>query len=308
METTQLTQQTQTEPETSHSQYVGSLIPPRKTAAIEALLKVNNVDHHLAKKYLEEFAEYQKNLENHLATLPKKEEIILPELKPINIESLYDLFKSAFELFQKKPFDETVNNSESKRLARTICAYFLQKKAFFRSPLLNEKSIPDMQKGLMIVGGYGTGKTSILNTFHQMFKTAASMPIQVTDIEGTLQLLGRYKLSFGYFTANDIVKTFEAISDPQEKEIFWNRHSKGIKYFDDIMTESTASNYGKIEIFKDLFEMRYTNRAKTLISLNYAETLDETLDEISKKYGERVYDRLFEMFNIIELHGESLRK
>ena len=300
--------QTQTEPQTSHLQDVGSLIPPRKSAAIDALLKVNNVDHHLAKKYLEEYAEYQKNLEAHLATLPKKEEIILPELKPINIESLYDLFKSAFELFQKKPFDETVNNSESKRLARTLCAYFLEKKAFLRSPLLNEKSIPDIQKGLMIVGGYGTGKTSILNTFHQMFKTAASMPIQVTDIDGTLQLLGRYKLGFGYFTANDLVKTFEAISDPQEKEIFWNRYSKGIKYFDDIMTESTASNYGKIEIFKDLFEMRYTNGAKTLISLNYAGTLDETLDEISKKYGERVYDRLFEMFNIIELHGESLRK
>lgn len=300
--------QTQTEPQTSHLQDVGSLIPPRKSAAIDALLKVNNVDHHLAKKYLEEYAEYQKNLEAHLATLPKKEEIILPELKPINIESLYDLFKSAFELFQKKPFDETVNNSESKRLARTLCAYFIQKKAFFRSPLLNEKSIPDLQKGLMIVGGYGTGKTSILNTFHQMFKIAASMPIQVTDIDGTLQLLGRYKLGFGYFTANDIVKNFEAISDPQEKEIFWNRYSKGIKYFDDIMTESTASNYGKIEIFKDLFEMRYTNRAKTLISLNYAGTLYETLDEISKKYGERVYDRLFEMFNIIELHGESLRK
>ena len=300
--------QTQTEPQTSHLQDVGSLIPPRKSAAIDALLKVNNVDHHLAKKYLEEYAEYQKNLEAHLATLPKKEEIILPELKPINIESLYDLFKSAFELFQKKPFDETVNNSESKRLARTLCAYFLEKKAFLRSPLLNEKSIPDMQKGLMIVGGYGTGKTSILNTFHQMFKTAASMPIQVTDIDGTLQLLGRYKLGFGYSTANDLVKTFEAISDPQEKEIFWNRYSKGIKYFDDIMTESTASNYGKIEIFKDLFEMRYTNGAKTLISLNYMGTLDETLDEISKKYGERVYDRLFEMFNIIELHGESLRK
>lgn len=300
--------QPQTEPQTSHLQDVGSLIPPRKTAAIDALLKVNNVEHHIAKKYLEEYAEYQKNLESHISKLPNKEEIILPELKPINIESLYDLFKSAFELFQKKPFDESVNNSESKRLARTLCAYFLQKKAFLRSPLLNEKSIPDLQKGLMIVGGYGTGKTSILNTFHQMCKTAASMPIQVTDIEGTQQLLGRYKLGFGYFTANDLVKTFEAISDPQEKEIFWNRYSNGIKYFDDIMTESTASNYGKIEIFKDIFEMRYTNGAKTLISLNYMGTIDETLDEISKKYGERVYDRLFEMFNIIELHGESLRK
>lgn len=296
-------------PETSHKPDAGSLIPPRKSATIEALLKVGKLDHPIAKKYMQERAEYQANLEKHISEMPKKTEIILPELKPINIESLYDLFKSAFELFQKKPFDETANNSEARRLVRTLCAYFLQKKAFARSPLLNEKSVPDLNKGLMIVGGYGTGKTSILNTFHQMFKTAASMPIQVSDIEGTQQLLGRYKLSFGYFTANDMVKTFEAISDHLEKEMFWNRFSKGFKYFDDIMTESTASNFGKVEIFKDLFEMRYTNGAKTIISLNYSgSSIDETLDSVSKKYGERVYDRIFEMFNIIELQGESLRK
>lgn len=294
--------------ETSPKQDVGSLVPPRKSAAIDALLKVNQVDHPIAKKYLEEFEKYQNTLSDHMAALPKKEEIILPELKAINTESLYDLFKSAFELFQKKPFDETANDNEARRLVRTLCAYFLQKKSFFRSPLLNDKSIPDLNKGLMIVGGYGTGKTSILNTFHQMFKTAASMPIQVLDIDGTQQLLGRYKMGFGYFTANDLVKTFEAISDPLEKEMFWSRFSKGTKYFDDIMTESTASNFGKVEIFKDLFEMRYTNGAKTIISLNYAGSLDETLDAVSEKYGERVYDRLFEMFNILELQGESLRK
>lgn len=299
----------QPQPETSHKQNAGELIPPRRSASIDALLKVNKVDHPIAKKYLEEYENYQQRLDDHLSALPKKEEVVYPELKPINAESLYDIFKPAFELFQKKPFDETVNNSESRRLVRTLCAYFLQKKAFVRSPLLNPKSIPSVEKGIMIVGGYGTGKTSILNTFHQMFKTAASMPIQVCDIEGTQQLLGRYKLGFGYFTANDMVKTFEAISDPQEKEMFWSRFSKGIKYFDDVMTESTASNYGKIEIFKDLFEMRYTNGAKTIISLNYSgSSIDETLDSVSKKYGERVYDRIFEMFNIIELKGESLRK
>jgi len=300
--------QSPTEPQTSHKQDVGSLIPPMRTRTIEALLKVNNVNHHIAKKYLEEYAEYEKNLDNHLSALPKKEEIILPELKPVNVESLYDVFKSAFKYFQRKDFDETANDSEARQLARTLCTYFSEKPAFLRSPLLNHKSEPSLQKGLMIIGGYGTGKTSILNTFHQMFKISQSMPMQVKDIEGTEQLLGRYKMGFGYFTANDLVKTFEAISDPQDKEIFWSRHSKGTKYFDDVMTEATASNYGKIEIFKDLFEMRYSTGAKTLISLNYAGTLDETLDEISKKYGERVYDRIFEMFNIIELKGESLRK
>lgn len=305
------------QPETSPSQDVGSLIPPRKSATIDALLKVNKVDHPIAKKYLEEFEKYQNALSDHMAALPQKEEVILPELKAINAESFYDLFKSAFELFQKKPFDETTNNNEARRLVRTLCAYFMQKKAFYRSPLLNEKSVPDLNKGIMIIGGYGTGKTSILNTFHQMFKTAACMPIQVCDISGTQQLLGRYKMSFGYYTANELVKTFESISDPLEKEMFWSRFSKGTKYFDDIMTESTASNYGKIEIFKDLLEMRYTNEAKTIVSMNYsigdplddkADIVDQTLISVSKKYGERVYDRIFEMFNILELQGESLRK
>lgn len=295
--------------EVSKKQNVGSLIPPRKTAAIEALLKINNVDHPIAKKYLEEFEAYQKNLENHMNQFPKKEEIIMPELQPIPVDNLYEVFKEGFKFFNGKPFDENSNNSEGRKLARTLCAYFLQKEGFYKSPLINNKSNPNLKKGLMIIGSYGTGKTSILKTFYQIFANANNHPITVIDKNGTAQFLGRYKLGFGYFTANEVVKKFEAILDPLEKELFWKKFSNGIKYFDDVMTENTASNYGKVEVFKDILEMRYSNSAKTLISLNYSgTTVNETLEALSTKYGERVYDRLFEMFNIIELKGESLRK
>ena len=75
------------------------------------------------------------------------------------------------------------------------------------------------------------------------------------------------------------------------------------------MAEEKANNYGKIELFKQIFEKRYSNRTKTIISLNYVgDTVESTLEAFAERYGERNYDRIFEMYNIIELKGESLRK
>lgn len=289
---------------------IGSLVPPRKSATIDALLKVNNVEHPIAKKYLEEYTKYQENFEKHLEIIPKKQEVILPELKPIDVESLYDLFKSAFQFFNEKTFDEKVNDGEGRKLARTLIAYFLNKKSFYKSPIIYSKlNEPSLDKGLLIIGGFGCGKTSIIKTFHQMFQYAVSNPIIVKDIEGTEQFLGRYKLGFPFYTTNDVVDDFEKISEKEEKDFFWKRHNFGLKYYDDLMTERTASNYGKVEIFKDILEKRYSNNAKTMVSMNYSgNSVEDTLDAISIKYGERVYDRVFEMFNIIDLHGKSLRK
>ena len=289
---------------------IGNLTPPRKSATIDALLKVNNIEHPIAKKYLEEYDKYLKQMKEHFEKFPKKEAIILPDLKPIDVESLYDVFKSAFQFFNDKPFNENANNSEGRKLARTLIAYFLNKKNFLKSPIIYSKlNEPSLEKGLLIIGGFGCGKTSIIKTFHQMFQYAVSNPIIVKDIEGTDQFLGRYKLGFPFYTTNDVVDAYEKISEKEEKDIFWKRHNFGFKYYDDLMTERTASNYGKVEIFKDILEKRYSNNAKTMASMNYSgNSVEETLDAISDKYGERVYDRIFEMFNIIDLHGKSLRK
>lgn len=282
--------------------------PPRKSKLIDLLTKVNT-DHPIAQKFFEQQRAYNEKLQKHIAKVQKPNPIVLPELKPIDIESFYLRFREAFEIFQRKPFNESANDSESRKLARTIGAYIIRKKGFIQSPLLNKKSEPGLHKGLMIIGDYGTGKTSILNTYHQMLRYALNNPLGVNDVEGTRQLLGRYKIGFGYHTANDVVKSYESIFNPEEKEAFWSKMSTGMRYFDDVMTENQASNYGKIELFKDILEMRYVTGAKTIISLNYAgNSVDETLDAFGNRYGERIYDRLFEMFNIIELKGGSLRK
>ena len=289
---------------------------PRKTVLIEALLRAGDMENELVQKYLAEYEQYQKNYIEHLNSLPKKEIEVLPDLQPIDPESLYDLFLQVFPIVNGKQFDESHNNYGSRKLARTLLAYFTESKGFYRSPLINEKSQPNLKKGIAVFGDFGVGKSAIVETFYNIFKTAENNRIMVKDKFGTDQILGRYKLLFGFYTSNAVVQEYEAINrtdkeaDKEYKlHLFTKKHHYGFRYYDDIMSERTASNYGKLELFKELFEERYSNRAKTMISLNYHNNdLDQTLEMYASKYGERLYDRFFEMFNIIELKGDSLRK
>ena len=274
------------------------------------------MDNELVQKYLKDYEEYQRNYIDHLNSLPKKEIEILPELQPIDPESLYDLFKEVFPIVNGKQFVESHNNFGSRILARTLISYFLERKAFFKSPILNHQSEPSFKKGFAIFGDYGVGKSAIVETFYTIFKTAENNRVIVKDKYGTEQILGRYKLSFGFHTSNSVVQEYEAINRAEKEshkeyklELFKKKHHYGTRNYDDIMSERTASSYGKLELFKEIFEERYSNKAKTMISLNYHEnSLEKTMEVYAEKYGERIYDRFFEMFNILELKGESLRK
>lgn len=129
-------------------------------------------------------------------------------------------------------------------------------------------------------------------------------------------------MSFKGYTANEVVGMFEKCNDDASKKDFERKMNFGSRYFDDIKTERIASNYGKVNIFKDIFETRYNNRIqtvndktiinKTFATCNYKDgyegNLEVAVDEFLEKYGGRVYDRLFEMYNIIEFKGKSFRK
>lgn len=289
---------------------------PIMSSAVAMLFKINP-DHNLVKEYQIQYDKYLQNLKNQSESLEnKKPEITLPELKPIDVESIYEVFKAAFNYFRGKHFDENVNDGEGRKLVRTLCAYFIGKKAFLKSPLINSKvSVPSLDKGIMIIGGKGIGKTDILKTFYEMFYFSLNHPIMVKDIEGTNQFLGRYKLNFHFHTANEVVENFEYCSDESDKRIFNEKFASGFRYFDDVMSENVASNYGKFEVFKTIFENRYSKKSKTIISVNYHDEEDgkqmsvsKTLNAFGNRYGDRVFDRVFEMFNVIELTGNSLRR
>jgi DNA replication protein DnaC len=212
----------------------------------------------------------------------------------VNYDVLLHKFKERFYDLERVEFDE--KHLEN---INTILLYFSRDERFFKSDRLckNDKgnyfSEPSFDKGLLIIGGYGNGKTSTMKTLKSLF-------------DGT-------PLTFKSYTANRIVTTFEGFSNGSERTDFINRTKTKVAYFDDVKTEKDASNYGKHNLFKDILEERYTAKAKTYITCNFRETdtegnIKDSLLEFNEKYGPRVFDRLFEMFNIIEFKGASLRK
>lgn len=240
----------------------------------------------------------------------------------ITFESFKEIFLRAFKKNTGKEYDMTANNGEAGVLLDTVLYYiFSDSDNFLHSSLLSDLSVPSINKGLLIVGGYGIGKTSIFKIL-SLIEHAVTGPqriqifcknIQGHDTSLDLSYIKGQLLRFKFFSANDVVERYESL-EQNEKEEFWRWHSSGIKYYDDVMTEHVASNYGKIEVFKDIIEKRYNSGWRTMISTNYGVEENKhvgtarTLEMMGERYGPRVYDRLFEMFNIIELKGRSLRR
>ena len=179
----------------------------------------------------------------------------------------------------------------------TILLYFANDERFFNSPILvKDLNTPKFEKGLLIIGGYGNGKTSFF-----------------LELENVLKLS---KQSFKGYTTNDIVTSYEACENEEELKEFKNQLKKGNRYFDDLCTERDASRYGKVNVLKDVIEERYNESKikpqKTFATMNFhndnPNDINKALELIEAKYGGRVFDRVFEMFNIIHWQGKSLRK
>jgi len=209
----------------------------------------------------------------------------------ITAKHLWNLFKSNFELVNKKEFqiipEITIENLEP------IIYYFSKDERFFNCKNLSKLSIPSFEKGLLIIGTYGNGKTSTMRVFEHIFKPIKSM-------------------TFKGYSANEVVNMFEKCDSDIDRDEFEAKMWRGKRFFDDVKTEKLASNYGKVNIFKEIFEERYSRKLITHATANFKDgfegDIDAAVEEFGEKYGNRVYDRIFEMYNIIEFKGKSFRK
>lgn len=213
-----------------------------------------------------------------------------PEKKTIRID--VRLFKRKFLLEYKKRFKEYNLKAESQ--LHVLLNYFAQSENFYKSPLLiKDKSIPGMNKGLLIIGTYGNGKTSTLKTIMEILKPYDPF---------------RWKA----FSANEVVEKFEACKNPTDKKAFWNKMLIDRTWFDDVLTEQISSNYGKYDVFKTIIERRYEKKLKTIITMNEDDRFpadpDAAINLLTERYGPRVGDRVYEMFNIIHFKKGSFRK
>lgn len=214
-------------------------------------------------------------------------------------------------------------NEESIKNIEPIIKYFSYDKTFFDSDnsvksVGNKILEPSFNKGLLIIGNVGNGKTSVMKAMHFMIdyylKKALS---EKWDTSGDWN-----RIKFNFKTCESLVTEYEFIKNGEEKESFFYKYSSGNLFLDDLKREKDASNFGITNVIKSLLEKRYNNQKnyssenlkhnKTFASMNfhdnYPNDIDFAIQECGLRYGAHVYDRIFEMFNIVEFKGKSLRK
>lgn len=141
----------------------------------------------------------------------------------------------------------------------------------------------DLNKGLLIVGHVGTGKTMLLRTVRNAMRNA-------------------YGLQFGIKSASDLVRQFtENGYEGIEK---WMNAPHVC--FDDLGSEGEAVHYGKrTNLMAEIIEARYERMMQGIKCWSHFTTNLGT-DKILKIYGGRVASRLQQMTNLIEIGGKSV--
>ena len=231
--------------------------------------------------------DFVNNPKRSLTTIERK-----PLLhQTIDSKELYSLFQSKFLEIEGQEF---ICTEENKALVFTLIYFFQKKENFYNSSLLFKypNTSIDINKGLVIVGGFGCGKTAILRVFQQIINKSNYVNLKFT-------------------TTVNAVSKFELIED-ENMHNFKEELYKGHLIIDDLLAEKQASRFGKSELFEEVLFQRLENKIiNSIITMNYdsenPNNMEYAINKLSR-YGGRVFDRILGSFNFIELHGKSFRK
>lgn len=204
----------------------------------------------------------------------KKDVKKLPDSYPI------ENVKKAFSFWSKSSLvnGEFIVDKHNSNIIKLLNIYFAQDGNLMKS-IYPQYSI---NKGLLITGKCGTGKTLILKIYQ---KIVQNLPLQAFQIVSSNKVVGDYDESGS-----------QALKMYIERKMM----------FDDFGSENKGKHYGKDEeVFKTILEERYNvfidKGLKTYLTSNLS------LSQIGQRYGDRVNSRIHEMFNIIVLDGNDRR-
>lgn len=194
-----------------------------------------------------------------------------------------NLFDGKFEL-----------DSSNEPIFRLLCYYFSNDRAFIDYCTHLGIEGASLDKGLLLGGMIGVGKTWLMRLFsknqRQVFTVKTAKSIADTfQSEGEESFKGLIECP--KLPVNDAQNFFHPIM--------------GI-CIDDIGTEELKNHYGnRKNVVGDLIELRY---ARGNVGKLMHMTTNLTMKQVKEFYGDRVGSRLRETMNIIELKGEDRRK
>lgn len=203
-----------------------------------------------------------------------------------NLDQIWKAFTSTWEIMTSEPIkleQDVIDNLEP------ILKYFAGDVSFGESSRVSNLSEPSLDKGLLIIGKNGVGKSQTMKVCSEIFR-------------GTDQY-------FKFHDCMSLVRVYEELSDASERKEFNHKMRFSIINLDDAKQEDHASNYGKKNLVRDILYDRESRGLKTHMTCNYLEgcqgNVDATMKEYGARYGSALYDRMFKMFNIIEFKAQK---
>lgn len=201
----------------------------------------------------------------------------------------YEFLKQANQLVKlRDPRKEFIIQGNNEKILKTILRYFCNDKNFNEYDVIISDA--SLNKGLLVYGDYGVGKSLLFEAIHLAGK----------------ELFVKYNIKdfwFNTISAGSFTETYMKEVSKKEKNAETNfaieDFYKGRLYIDDLGFEKKAFN--KTELFAEILFERNRALKPTFITTNLTPT------EIMERYGERIGDRIDEMCNVIKWSGDSLR-
>lgn len=183
-----------------------------------------------------------------------------------------------------------VMDKNNKDVIASLCYYFTGNPQF--------EQMGDgwkLGKGICLYGGVGGGKSTLMALFtrnkRQCYRLVSCRDVSAAFTAGGDDALQQYyEMKHGFF---------------MDSRVFYQQ--KTGHCFDDLGTEESRQHFGnRLNVMAEIMLNRYDRRREYGWECTHI-TTNLTVEEIEKYYGTRVKDRFREMFNLIELKGDSRR-
>lgn len=140
-------------------------------------------------------------------------------------------------------------------------------------------------KGIMLAGPVGCGKTEMMDFFKYNFYDSFIV-VSCRDLTYSYSKLG-----------DEAIKRYNGLIPFVDVHLSYGQNKVGV-CFDDMGTEDDRKNYGnESNVMADVMLNRYDNK-RNLIRKTHV-TTNLTTDEMESRYGSRVRSRMREMFNLV---------
>ena len=192
------------------------------------------------------------------------------------------------------PEPVTVNEAQAAMLFMSAVpkGYEVKDKAMYRD-LVNYffglNTTLDPTKGVCIIGGVGGGKTTFIRAIQQALNAA------------------RYG-SFRLFSCVEVEQNIRQASAAESSAADYSYYDTGAACFDDFGAENHESVIfgNRVIVMAEIVQRRYNRFQAQGVKTHFTTNLSAA--EMRARYGDRVFDRMKEMCNIVLFNWESFRK